>query len=115
MLAYEDAAAAIDWLERAFGFRERPNSRYTDEQGTVGHAELELGDGVIMVSSPTPEYRDPRLDLGMDALLRLLELPAIAFRAHGQDLGQDRECRLLLRVRADVEPARAGDPLQRLL
>jgi uncharacterized glyoxalase superfamily protein PhnB len=60
MLAYEDAAAAIEWLERAFGFRERPNSRYTDEHGTLGHAELELGDGLIMLASPTPEYRGPR-------------------------------------------------------
>ena len=60
MLAYEDGAAAIEWLESAFGFRERRNSRYTDEQGRVGHAELELDDGLIMLASPTPEYRGPR-------------------------------------------------------
>jgi uncharacterized glyoxalase superfamily protein PhnB len=60
MLAYEDGAAAIEWLESAFGFRERRSSRYTDEQGRVGHAELELGDGLIMLASPTPEYRGPR-------------------------------------------------------
>ena len=29
MIAYEDAAAAIDWLTEAFGFRERPEQRYT--------------------------------------------------------------------------------------
>ena len=28
MLAYEDTAQALDWLARAFGFRERPNSRF---------------------------------------------------------------------------------------
>ena len=27
MLAYEDAAAAIDWLERAFGFSEQADMR----------------------------------------------------------------------------------------
>jgi uncharacterized glyoxalase superfamily protein PhnB len=60
MLAYEDGAAAIEWLERAFGFRERPDARYTDDDGRIGHAELEIGDGVIMLASPTPEYRAPR-------------------------------------------------------
>ena len=41
MIAYADAAAAIDWLTEAFGFRERAEHRYTDESGTVTHAELE--------------------------------------------------------------------------
>jgi uncharacterized glyoxalase superfamily protein PhnB len=26
----------------------------------IGHAELELGDGLIMLANPTPEYRGPR-------------------------------------------------------
>ena len=30
MIAYEDAAAAIDWLREAFGFTERVAHRYTD-------------------------------------------------------------------------------------
>jgi uncharacterized glyoxalase superfamily protein PhnB len=33
MIAYEDAAAAIDWLSEAFGFTERAAQRYTDENG----------------------------------------------------------------------------------
>ncbi len=41
MIAYEDAAAAIDWLTQAFGFREREGQRYTSDDGTVTHAELE--------------------------------------------------------------------------
>ena len=35
MVAYADAAAAIDWLTEAFGFRERDGQRYTDDRGTV--------------------------------------------------------------------------------
>jgi uncharacterized glyoxalase superfamily protein PhnB len=58
MLAYEDAGATIDWLCRAFGFRER--TRMADENGVVGHAELELGAGVIYLAQPTPDYRGPR-------------------------------------------------------
>jgi uncharacterized glyoxalase superfamily protein PhnB len=60
MLAYEDAAAAIEWLERAFGFREDPDQRYTEE-GRVTHAELDVGDGsVVYVANPTPDYVSPR-------------------------------------------------------
>ena len=44
MIAYEDAASAIDWLERAFGFSER-GERYVMDDGTIGHAELEVGGG----------------------------------------------------------------------
>ena len=59
MVAYEDAAAAIEWLSRAFGFREDPDERYT-EDGRVTHAELDVGDGsVIYVANPTPDYVPP--------------------------------------------------------
>ena len=46
---YRDARAAIDWLERAFGF-ERVNV-YDGPDGTVAHAELRYGDGTIMIGS----------------------------------------------------------------
>lgn len=61
MLAYEDAAAAIDWLSSAFGFREREGARHTDGDGTVTHAELDVGDGsVVFLSTPSPHYHGPR-------------------------------------------------------
>jgi uncharacterized glyoxalase superfamily protein PhnB len=58
MIAYEDGAAALDWLAKAFGFRER--TRLTSPDGTIGHAEMELGDGVIMLATPTPAYQGPK-------------------------------------------------------
>lgn len=59
MLAYEDAAAAIDWLVKAFGFREK--LRYTEDDGTVTHAELTTdGGGLIMLATPTPDYVSPK-------------------------------------------------------
>ncbi len=58
-IAYEDAAAAIDWLTNAFGFRES-GERVTDENEVVTHAEMELDGARIMLSTPTPEYRSPR-------------------------------------------------------
>jgi uncharacterized glyoxalase superfamily protein PhnB len=59
MLAYEDAAAAIAWLERAFGFREDPGERYMNEDGSIGHAQLEAGRGLIFLATPTPHYQSP--------------------------------------------------------
>jgi PhnB protein len=58
MIAYEDAGAAMDWLVRAFGFTER--RRMTDKQGRVVHGELELSGNIVMVASPTPDYRSPK-------------------------------------------------------
>src|SRR5688500_10405044 len=49
MLAYADAPAAIEFLCRAFGFR--VTMRMDDTDGAVGHAELVLGDGTVMLST----------------------------------------------------------------
>ena len=54
---YENVPAAIDWLSKAFGFREV--LRWTDEDGRVGHAEITLGpDANVMLGGPAG-YRDP--------------------------------------------------------
>ena len=58
MLAYEDGAAAIDWLTSAFGFNEQ--TRFTDDDGVVTHAELETGSGTIMLATPSPDYVSPK-------------------------------------------------------
>jgi PhnB protein len=58
MIAYEDPAAALEWLARAFGFRER--TRMSEPGGRITHAEMDLGDGVIMLANPSPQYRGPR-------------------------------------------------------
>jgi uncharacterized glyoxalase superfamily protein PhnB len=52
-LTYDDAAAAIDWLCRSFGFTRR--LVVPGPEGSVMHSELSLGDGVIMIGSPRPE------------------------------------------------------------
>ena len=52
-LRLRDAAAAIDFYERAFGAREK--FRLTEPGGRIGHAELELGGTTIMLSDEYPE------------------------------------------------------------
>ncbi len=58
-LYYEDGAAAIEWLTRAFGFRER--MRMPGEDGRIMHAELELDGGVVMLANPPREaFKNPK-------------------------------------------------------
>lgn len=59
-VAYEDAAAAIDWLCTAFGATEQPEMRRTSADGTVGHAELDFGGARVFVATPSPDYESPR-------------------------------------------------------
>jgi PhnB protein len=58
MLAYADGPAAMDWLIRVFGFRER--TRLLDAGGRLAHGELSAGDGLVMLASPSPDYEGPR-------------------------------------------------------
>ena len=60
MLAYEDAAGAIDWLCAAFGFVEDRSVRHTDANGIVGHAEIERDGARVMLATPNADYRGPR-------------------------------------------------------
>lgn len=46
-LRYDDAEAALTWLRDAFGFTEHAIHRGDD--GTIHHAELQLGAGMIML------------------------------------------------------------------
>jgi uncharacterized glyoxalase superfamily protein PhnB len=48
-LRYRDAPAAIEWLCRAFGFEK--HLVVPGESGTIAHAELSFGNGMIMLGS----------------------------------------------------------------
>jgi uncharacterized glyoxalase superfamily protein PhnB len=48
-LRYQDAGKAIDWLCQVFGFEKR--AVYSGPNGSIGHAELTLGGGMIMLGS----------------------------------------------------------------
>lgn len=49
VLKYDDARAAIDFLERAFGFER--HAVHEGENGGVAHAEIRLGDEYVMLGS----------------------------------------------------------------
>jgi len=52
-LAVEDASKAIDYYKQAFGAKER--MRMDAPGGKIGHAELEIGDSLVMLSDPFPQ------------------------------------------------------------
>jgi len=53
-IAVSDCAAAIDFYTSVFGATER-GGRMLMPDGRVGHAELEIGDAVVMLADEFPE------------------------------------------------------------
>ena len=52
-VVYSDAAAAIDWLCKAFGFEVR--LKVEGDRGQIEHSELTYGEGLIMVAQEAPD------------------------------------------------------------
>ena len=59
VLRYADAPSAIEWLCKAFGFEEL--LVIPAEDGMIAHAELRLGDGIIMLGSVHPDGEGARI------------------------------------------------------
>ena len=59
-LFYDDAAKAIEWLGRAFGFETR--LKVEGDDGGIVHSELVFGEGVVMLASISrgPRRASPR-------------------------------------------------------
>jgi uncharacterized glyoxalase superfamily protein PhnB len=67
-LRYKDAPAAIDWLCQVFGFTR--HAVYAQPDGSIGHAELTLGGGMIMLGSEKNDeygrgFKSP-IDVGVE-------------------------------------------------
>ncbi len=62
-LSLDDAARAIEWYQQAFGAKER--ARMNGPDGKIGHAEIEIGDSVVMLADTFPEAETkPPKELG---------------------------------------------------
>jgi PhnB protein len=64
-LLYSSCEDALDFLSRAFGFEEQ--LRFVGDGGYVNHAEMKLGDGIVMMGNPGPQYRNPK-QLGQETV-----------------------------------------------
>ena len=54
-LRYRDAVKAIEWLCQVFGFEK--HFVYHGPDGSIGHAELRLGGGMVMLGSAREDER----------------------------------------------------------
>jgi uncharacterized glyoxalase superfamily protein PhnB len=55
VLRYADAEAALEWLGRAFGFKELVVHRGgEDSKGPIQHVEMSLGPGIVMFGPGDP-------------------------------------------------------------
>ncbi len=82
-LRVSDSAQAIDFYARAFGAVEK--FRLVEPSGRVGHAELQLGPAVLMLSDAFPEYGlvapPGDRDIGCSVHLHVDDADAMAARA----------------------------------
>jgi PhnB protein len=84
-LAVNDAAAAIEYYTEVFGAKER--FRMDGPDGKIGHAELQIGDSVLMLADPNPRsnYTPPKELSGTSAglLLYVEDVDAVVSKATG--------------------------------
>ena len=113
MIAYEDSAAAIDWLTGLSAFSER-GGRYVRTDGTIGHAELELDGDVVMLATPSPTTRAPRGTVRLRGRRPLARQPLggrRAARSGRRPRCSPRACRGRWRQRHPSPGGRSGGPL----
>jgi len=53
-LTFKNAAAAIEFYQKAFGAEEL--GRMSDPSGKIGHAEIRIGDSTLMLSDESPAF-----------------------------------------------------------
>ena len=64
-LYYQDPKAALAWLEKAFGFEVR--MVITDNDGNLGHAEMDYGGGYIVIGGEwTGSVKSPKSVAGVN-------------------------------------------------
>ena len=82
-LSVDDAAQAIEYYTRAFGARER--GRMAGPDGKIAHAELEIGDSLLMLADDFPQFatRPPKELGGTSASIMLYveDVDAVVERA----------------------------------
>jgi uncharacterized glyoxalase superfamily protein PhnB len=84
VLKYEDARAAIEFLERAFGFER--HAVHDGESGDVAHAELRLGDEYVMLGSTSEGEERFNQSAGRSSLYVVVDEPD-ALHARARDAG----------------------------
>jgi uncharacterized glyoxalase superfamily protein PhnB len=82
-LIYDDVGAAVEWLTRAFEFRERVVARHTLPDGTVGRTQLEVEDSLITLGLPSIHGESPRHGVSSMLYVYVDDVDAHCLRARG--------------------------------
>jgi PhnB protein len=75
MLALSDASAAIEFYKKAFGATEL--YRLTEPSGKIGHAEIKIGDSVIMLADEYPGHNISPAKLGGSSVILNVFVPNV--------------------------------------
>ena len=87
-LRYRDSKAALDFLERAFGFERK--AVHENDDGSVAHAELTHGRGMVMIG--TSGVGDPQFETSRASIYVVVDDPdALHERAKGAGAEVSRE------------------------
>lgn len=78
-MRYRDGRASIAWLERAFGFT--PHRVHAGPQDEIAHAELRLGDGLVMLGSGGEDAANPWSTTPIGLYVRVDDIDAHCERA----------------------------------
>ena len=75
-LIIRDAARALEFYKKAFGAAEL--MRFPAPGGKIGHAEIKIGDGVVMLADESPEmgHKSPQT-LGGTAITLMFYVPDV--------------------------------------
>ena len=74
-LAFKGADAAIKWYVNVFGAKEK--MRFDNPDGTIAHAEITIGDNVIMLAEENPEYNSSPKTLKGNSVNLCIYLPDV--------------------------------------
>lgn len=86
-LAIDGAAQALDFYKKAFGATER--MRMDAPGGKIGHAEIEIEGGLIMLADPFPDmdFRSPQTLGGSPVTIHIYVKDVDAFCARAAEAG----------------------------
>src|SRR5215471_3663729 len=74
-LAFKGADAAISWYKTIFGAKER--MRFENPDKTIAHAELTIGESVIMLSEENPDYNQSPKTLNGNSVNLFVYVPDV--------------------------------------
>jgi PhnB protein len=75
MLAVRNAGMAIEWYKKNLNAKEE--TRFTDNNGVVAHAEMKFGDCNLMLAEENPEYNTSPQELNGTSVILNLYVPDV--------------------------------------